>query len=864
MNEIKRSGRILARCVAWCQTHSGSILLVAALVTAASIAYAAKTLRINSDPDALFSSQLPFRRHAAAVEAAFPALRDQVVVVLRGDSPAVAHRAAGLLADGLSRETDQFRNVFAPGGGAFFDRNGLLYLSVPDLQDFSDRLAWAQPFVAELSRAPTLQRLLELLEASLQDPGSEALSEREWSETLDMLARALEVPSSGLVAWENWAFGDELGATRNLRLVFAEPNPDFSQLQSSRAAVDRIRSLAAELKLDPEHGVELRITGDQALAAEELELLRGEAGWLGIASFVWVTTVLMIGLGSVRLAIATLLTLAAGLAWTAALAALTVGTLNLLSVSFAVLFIGLGIDFGIHYALRSLACSWRGAGPDGSLRGAAAQVGPTLAACAATTAVGFFAFLPTGYRGIAELGWIAGLGIFVSLLATLTLFPALVHRLGYRGRPAPSRTGSAEATRTQTWVIRGVACALFAASVATLPQLRFETDPLTVRDPNSEGVRAFRELVAAGPVSPWTAELVAPDLGTANQSAERLRALPEVGAALTLDSYVPSDQPEKLAILSDLAFLLGDIRPREARPVDPVEAQNALQSLRDALDDWLARRRGDPAASSVEGLLVATQSVLERFRLSPDDYKDVETLQRRVIGDLPDWLSRLDTALAASRVSRAELPGALRARYETPDGRARVQVLAATDLSHPGELESFVDAVRVVAPEASGSAFRIVESARAVTDALRHAFAYALVAIALLLIVWWRSLVDVAFALGAIGVAALYTAASAAWLGVPLNFANVVVLPLLFGIGIDTAIHLGVERRRVHDVVGTWVTRRAVVLSALTTLGSFGCLAFSRHPGLASLGQLLALGLVWVLIVNLWVAPAFRRGEARG
>jgi len=860
-----RGSTILEAIIAVCQRHAGWVLIVASIMSIAAVWYASAFLRINSDPDVLFSSELPFRRHAAAVESAFPTLRDQLVVVIDGDSPAVAHRAAGLLGEGLARDRAHFRSVFAPGGGTFFDRNGLLFLSVEELQDLTDRLAWAQPFLAELAREPTLPRLLELLETSLSETTGNAFSERDWIETLDLVARGLANPDagrSGSVAWENWAFDDDLAASRNLRLVFAEPKRDFSQLQSSRAAVERIRALAARFQLDPAHGVRLRITGDLALAAEELQLLRREAGWLGIASFAWVTIVLMVGLGSVRLAIATLITLAAGLAWAAGLAALTVGSLNLLSVSFAVLFIGLGIDFGIHFALHALACLRRGADPDTSLREAASQVGPSLTVCAATTAVGFFAFLPTGYRGIAELGWIAGLGIFVSLLATLTLFPALVHRIGFSGRPGPDRRSELAVPRWLIWGTRIVALALLALACATLPELRFDSDPLNVRDPNSEAVRAFRELVAAGPVSPWTAEIVAPDLTRANQIAARLEARPEVRAAFTLDAFVPADQPEKLAILSDLAFLLGDIRPRTPAAVDPADAQRALGSLRDSLDQWLARHAGEPAAASVRGLLAATEKVLDRFRLSADDYRDVELLQMRVIGDLPEWLARLETALTTTPVRRADLPDALRKRFLTRDGLARVQVLAADDLSRPGEIERFVEAVRRTAPAASGSAFRIVESARAVTHALEQAFTYAIVAIATLLTLLWRRPTDVGLALAGLAVAALYTAASAVWLGVPLNFANVVVLPLLFGIGIDTAIHLTEERRRVaagRYASARHATRRGVALSAVTTLGSFGCLAFSNHPGLASLGQLLALGLAWVLVVNLWIVPAFRR-----
>ncbi len=863
--EAQWSGVFFGRVVAFCQARWKWILTATCVTGIGAVYYAATHLSINSDPDALFSARLAFRRHAAIVEGAFPALRRQLVIVIDGDSPAVAHRAAGLLADHLTRDVTNFQGVYAPGSGEFFDRNGLLFLTVEELEELADRLAWAQPFLAELAREPTLPKLLSLLEQSFDAADSSTLSSREWSETLALIAAGFGSSSEaqpGPIAWENWAFGGG-GLTRNIRLVLAEPRLDFENLEPTRAALDRIRALAAALDLDAEHGVRVRITGDLALAAEELGALRSEAPLLGVASFAWVTIVLVAGLGSIRLAVATLATLAVGLAWTSGLAAAAVGSLNLLSVSFAVLFIGLGIDFGIHFAIRTLTFLHEGKEPADALRAAAERAGPTLAACAVTTALGFFAFLPTSYRGIAELGLIAGIGIFVSLGATLVVFPALAYRVGFRGRPNPAREPAAAASRPPRGARLAVcsgALLLVVLAVPTLPDLRFDPDPLNVRDPNSEAVRAFRELVAAGPVSPWTAELVEADLDRAVARASLLEALPEVRRALTLDSFVPDAQTEKLEILSDMTLFLGDIRPRPAPPVDPERAEAALESLIATLNRWLRQPPDEPVAASVRALLASAREALARFQLSPDDYRDVERFQARVIGDLPDWLDRLDEALQASPVAREDLPSALRARFITPDGRARIQVLAERDLSAPGEIERFVDAVSAVAPRASGSAVRIVESARAVTRSLRQAFLYAVLAIALTLFALWRRGFEVLAALAVLALAALYTAASSIWLGVPLNFANVVALPLLLGIGVDTAIHLLAERR-VQSLVSTRAARRAVTLSALTTLGSFGCLGFSSHPGLASLGQLLALGLAWVLVVNLWILPVFHAFE---
>ena len=317
-------------------------------------------------------------------------------------------------------------------------------------------------------------------------------------------------------------------------------------------------------------------------------------------------------------------------------------------------------------------------------------------------------------------------------------------------------------------------------------------------------------------------------------------------------------------MLADLSLLLGNIAPRPAQSVDPDRAQRALRSLIAALDDWL-REAGpaEPVEPALRQLLSAAENTLREFELSPDSYRDVERLQQRVLGELPDWLARLSRSLDAREFDRGDLPKALRARYQSGSGRARVQLFASEDLNQPRAMETFVDALRARVPEASGSAVRIVEAGRTVTRALRDALFFAAAAVSLLLLAVWRSPARVLLLLFLVALASLFTAASSRWLGVPINFADVVVLPLLIGIGVDSAIHLlhpraGSSAGPERAAIQASAVHRGILLSGLTTLASFGCLAFSTHPGLASLGQLLVLGVAWLLAVNLLLLPALQ------
>jgi hopanoid biosynthesis associated RND transporter like protein HpnN len=864
-------GRLGAACVDAAQRRPRAVLAASLLLAALALAYAAGHLGVNSNTDDLLSDELPHRRNLAAFARRFGDSGLDLVVVVEGATAGITHDAASALTERLAADGERFAKVVAPGSGEFFDRNGLLYLDVDDLEALADRLARAQPFLAELAREPTLPRLLELLASALRHGAELGVgSDAELRDVLDRVSAELERPLDAWVpplAWDDWMLGDSGRAAsdrmRNRRVIFATPRVDYDEFEPASAAVSRVRELARAAGLDEDRGVRVRVTGDLALSTEELSNVRGQAvAQLG-GSFLVVALLLLTGLRSGRLALHATLTLLVGLAWTTGFAALAVGHLNVLSTAFAVLFIGLAIDYGIHFLLRWLELRDAGLEPAPALRDAGRSVGTSLFLCAVTTALGFYSFVPTGFVGIAELGVIAGSGMFLSLLATLTLLPALV-----RLWPPPLRRrgpGSIE-VRLPDFPMRQprLVCALAGATaigaLALLPQLRFDGDPLNVRDPSTDSVRAMRDLVSGRRPSPWTAELLAPDLAAAQALARRVEQLPAVEHAVTLASFVPADQEQKLAILDDVLLFLPDLTPPAVvPPADPARAQAALDDLRAALETRIAAEGATPVGRSARGLVEAAERALAQIGTSPESAADVARLEERLVGDLRGWLRRLDLLLHAEPVRLDTLPASLRAQYLAEDGTARVELFAREDLSEPGAMQRFADAVLAVEPTATGAAVTIVESARAIEGSMVRALLYASGAIALLLLGLWRSVSDTLLAMAPLAFASLTTAAAAVLLGLPFNYADVIVLPLLLGIGVDSGIHLVHRHRHERPTAGGVLhtsTAHAVLFSALTTLASFGSLGFSSHRGIASLGQLLTLGVAMMLLANLVLLPA--------
>ncbi|MGE5765608.1 MAG: MMPL family transporter, partial [Bacteroidota bacterium] len=826
------------------------------LALAAGLAWlAAAKLTINTSTDDMLSETLPFRAQNEAVDAAFPQLVDTLTLALEGPDALSTEAAAERLAAALAAQPGVAQSVFLPEGGAFFRRSGLLYLSTAELQALGDRLAGAQPLLAALQADPSLRGLAEVLEQALGPEGEgagraglESLLER-----LAEVAEALPDDPQARLSWSALLAEEEETAEDRRRFLLVKPVIDFGSLAPLEAAVAAVERTADELGLTEAEGYRLRLTGEPLMLQDELVSVRTGIGIVGLISAALVAVVLFAGLGSWRLAVAILVTLAAGLATTAGFAALAVGELNIISVAFAVLFIGLSVDFGIHYALRAQESRSAGLEPAAALAEAASLTGRPLLLCALTSALAFFSFFPTAYRGLSELGLIAGAGMFIALFLNLTLLPALLRLLSvppHAAQAGPLARASAGLQRRAGRHARHLAAlglVLAVTAALALPQARFDDDPLNLRDRESPSVAALLELMNDPRVSPYSAQLLADDLAAAEAVAPRLEALPEVEAVVSLTSFIPADQEAKLATLDDMALFLA---PLFTAPPPPPAPDAATRTA--ALDRLAAALVRAPAE------LQPAASRLLRAITNPEAAAPGQ-LEQAWLEGFPPALDRLLDGLEAEAVTLESLPADLVVRYRAPDGRVLMEILPDEDLHDRAARGRFVDAVQAVAPRASGVAVTIVEAGRAVVDAFAQALLLALVAITILLLVVLRSVLDTLLVLAPLLLAALLTVATGVVIGLPFNFANVIALPLLLGLGVDSGIHYVMRARELSAgaVAGAAnSTPRAILLSALTTLASFGALSISQHPGTASIGLLLTIALLLSLVCVLAFLPA--------
>lgn len=856
---MERLSLLIGRLVASSCRHPRSVVALTLISGLTSALFALTHFSVHTEMAALIPADVPWRAHELALEHAFVEQGDDITVVIDGQTPEAAESAAARLTQALEARTDIFRRVDRPGAGPYFEREALLFLPLPDVRTLTEALIKAQPLMASVAGDQSLRGVLTGVTTASQGVASGHVPPQVMARPLAAVTEAAAGAAAGkLVAfsWRPLITGEavEPGATRQLVQLY--PNLDHAQVRPGLAGLALVRSTASRLGLDPAHGVRLRLTGQVAMEADELASLGEATGILAVLALVAVLLILRLAVGSARIVGAIVLTVLMGLALTAAFGLAVYGRFNLISVAFLPLFVGLGVDFAIQFCVRFSAEALTEIDTAAALANAGARAGRGLILAAGAIGLSFFAFLPTQYRGVSELGLTAGAGMWIALLLAVTFLPALITLLRV-SRPAEEAGIAAlrdvdPPMQARRGAILASAVVLGLAALTISPKLHLNFDPLRLRDPHSESVSAFLELARDPATNPSSLDVLAPNIGSARSLAARLRKLPQVREVIDVDNLTPLDQSTKLNLISDAALLLDTtVNPFDvAAPPSDGDLVASLATTVRTLRELAASPNGAPLRAESLRLAAALQAIGDGPPVGR------ARLQTALVAGLPTALDQVRALLSAKLVSFDTLPPELKADWVTLDGRARLLVIpAATAQDKPG-MAAFVSAVKRVAPDAAGVPVAVAESQSLILSAFGEAALLSLVAIAGLLGFALRSVRAVVLTLAPVFLIAALSAGTCVLLGLDLNLENLIALPLLVGVGVSFNIYFVVAwLNGQRALLGSSLTR-AVVFSALATGAGFGALGLSHHPGTASMGVLLLISLAWTLVVTLVVQPA--------
>jgi hopanoid biosynthesis associated RND transporter like protein HpnN len=833
-----------------------TVLIALGLAVGAGF-YTAEHFEINTDINTLISPNLDWRKRDIQFDTAFD--RDRTILaVVEAPTPELTNSASAALYQKLSGDKQHFESIQPLGSGEFFEKNGLLFLSTQEVARFTSQFGSAAPLIEIMAGDPSIRGLTGALETALAGVKRGQIKLDSTERPFNQIAQTVEdVLKNGNATFSWRELVSEKPLTDADRRAFIEFKPilDFNALEPGKDATDAIRQAASDLNLEGQYGARVRLTGPVPIANEEFATVADGAVVNGVGTALVVLVILWLALHSAKIISAVFANLFIGLSITTAIGLKMVGSLNLLSIAFAVLFVGLGVDFGIQFSVRYRSERFKGNDLKTALAKAAERSAVPLSLAAMATASGFMSFLPTDYKGVSELGEIAGVGMLVAFLTSITVLPALLSLLNPPGEDEP--VGYAFLAPVDHFlekhrvIVVGGTLLIAAAGLPLLYFLHFDFNPMHLRNPNVESIATFLDLRKDPNTGANAINVMTNSEADAKKIEAKLSKLPEVLNVISLDSFVPEDQPEKLKLIAQGAKVLNPMLNPESVDEPPSDAEN-VEALKGSAES-LRKTAGDAKGP---GAVASRRLADDLSRLADSNEATRQKTQAIFVTPLKVVLDQLKNSLQAKPVSLNTLPADLVSGWKTKEGLMRVEAEPRGDPNDNDTLRKFAAAVLAAEPTAIGGPVSILKSGDTVVKAFIHAGFWALLVIGLLLWITLRRITDVLLTLVPLLVAGAVTLEICVLIDMPLNFANIVALPLLLGVGVAFKIYYITAWRSGRTNLLQSSLTRAIFFSALTTATAFGSLWLSSHPGTASMGKLLALSLVTTLAAVLLFQPA--------
>ena len=848
---------IVVSIVKACTRFATLTLALGLILAVASGYYTSRHFAINTDINTLISDKMDWRQRDIQFDKAFD--RDATILaVVEAPTPELANSAAAALEAKLKDDKTNFVSMQPLGSGEFFEKNGLLFLPTKEVAEVTGQFEKAAPLIEIMAGDPSIRGLTGALETGLAGVKRGEVKLDNTQRPFNLISQTVEdVLNKGRANFSWRELVNDKGLTDSDKRAFIEFKPviDYSALEPGKIAMDAIRKAAVDVGFADKYQARVRLTGPVPIAVEEYSTVQDGAIVNGIGTVLVVLVILWLALHSAKIIFAVFLNLFVGLSLTTAAGLWLVGSLNLLSIAFAVLFVGLGVDFGIQFSVRYRSERFKNDNLVEALEEGARRSAVPLSLAAMATAAGFLCFLPTAYKGISELGEIAGAGMAIAFVTSITFLPAVLRLINPPGELEP--VGYAFLAPVDRFLedhriaIVGGTIAIALAGLPLLYFMKFDFNPMNLRNPKAESIATFLDLRKDPNTGANAVNVLTHSDEETRKIEAKLEKLPEVLRVQSLDSFVPEDQPAKLKLIAQGAKVLDPALNPDSIDAAPTDAEN-VDSLKSSVES-LRRNAGDDKGPGA----VASRRLADALeKLANSDEATRNKAQAIFVDPLKITLDQLKNAVQAQPVTLDTLPPVILNAWKAKDGLMRVEVLPKGDPNDNDNLRRFASAVLAAEPTAIGGPVSILKSGDTIVAAFVHAGIYALLVIGILLWITLGRFVDVLMTLVPLLVAGAVTMEICVLIGLPLNFANIVALPLLLGIGVAFKIYYIVAWRSGRTNLLQSSLTRAIFFSALTTATAFGSLWLSSHPGTSSMGKLLALSLVTTLAAVLLFQPA--------
>jgi len=850
-------------------------------------------LDFDMNQDDLVGPNQKYHENFLRLEKEFPQQGDLVVVVESGDIEN-NRQFVERLAARVQTETNLFQDVFFAQSPMMMGSNALLYATTNDLAQMKTMLHAAQPFIDKFTRTTNLDSFFEQINTAFRTAPKETNADtdalinslpaltRIVTQATDSLQRPGVPQSPNVITLFGGSESDVLSNyitfdKGRIFLLTTHPstvgkNSEDDQDAFNARAIDRLRALVRQTKAEVP-GINVGITGEPVLDYDQMTQSEKDATFASILSLVLCALIFIFGYNETGRPVKAAICMVVGFGYTLAFTTLAVGHLNVLTIMFVPMLIGLAIDYGVHLISRYEEELRHGKTAEEAMTKAIVYTGQGIFTGTLTTAGAFVAMAFTNFKGIQEMGIICGGGLIICFIPMMTMLPAMLLR--GRQNVIDHETGedAARARIENIWLQRpalviGITAALCAAALFEARKVHFDYNLIKMQSQNLPSVVFAHKLLDSADKSLLYGAVIADSLTNAVDLAERIKKLPSVADVEPpfYENFL-ENPAEKFKLIGGIKQEISSLKfnPPDLRPVIVTNLSLTLYGLKGYLGNALE----DPAVIADTELtrqLVALRDAIQNLiktMLQGDDSERAEhaqklaLFQQALFSDLDATFRLLQNQDDTAPLRIEDLPPALHHRYVGVDGKLLLQVYPKYDVWERTNQEKFVAELRTIDPNVTGDPVQFLEYETLMLNSYIQAAWYSLAAIALMVLFHFRSLGAVILSLLPVGIGTLWLAGLMGWFNIPINLSNIMTLPLVIGIGVTNGIHIlnRFAEERTPGILSR-STGKAVLVSGLTAIAGFGSLILAKHRGIHSLGCVMSVGIAACMIAALTFLPA--------
>jgi hopanoid biosynthesis associated RND transporter like protein HpnN len=888
LSEDSFLARLLGRLAAAVIRHPRRFVWPQLALLAASVAFTVEFLQFDTNRDDLVGPNLKYHRNFLELQKEFPQQGNDLVVVVESDDVEKNRQFIERLAAKMAPATNLFSDVFYQHDLAMMGTKALFFVPEADLSAIQTTLRDDLPFIQQFTQTTNLISFFEQINTDFRTATRATNAQNDsLAQALPVLTRILtqataslqmpgKPPSPGVASLFGSSDASDVYVTFNHDKIFLLTTHAPS-VALNGDAIDHLRQLIGQTK-DEVPGVNVGLTGEPVLDYDEMTQSQKDTTKASLLSLFLCALIFIYGYNEIGRPLKTTLCLVVGLGYTLAFATLAVGHLNILTITFVPMLIGLAIDFGVHLVTRYEEELRHGKTREAALTKAMVFTGQGIFTGALTTAGAFVAMYFTNFKGIREMGIICGGGLMLCLVPMMTLLPVLL----LRGKQnVIDRGHSEDETRARIeniWLQRpvlviGATVALGALALTQIyaGRVKFNYNLIEMQSPNLSSVVFEQKLVHSADKSLLCGAVVATNLEDAISLEAKIMKLTNTVADIEpppdmLDDFLPANQNSKLEIIRSIKQEIAALQfnPPDLLPVNVTNLSLTLYGLGGYVGNAIdATRQDDPELANQ---FVSMREAIENLRKTmlagdgtalAEHARKLGEFQRALFDDVRETFRSLQNQNVTSPLTVDDLPAALRDQFAGESGKFLLQVFPKADVWERTNQEAFVADLRTVDENATGTPVQLYEYETLLKNSYVDAAWYSLAAIAIMVLFHFRSLLAVILALLPVGIGTLWLAGLMGCFDIPFNLANIMTLPLVIGIGVTNGIHILNRFAEEHTPgILSRSTGKAVLVSGLTAIAGFGSLIIAKHRGIHSLGCVMSIGIATCMIAALTFLPA--------